>query len=55
MNNFTINNSINYTNTDLINVYSNNKISNENSDFKNTTPILNDSLELDSDKKKYYK
>ncbi|APF25070.1 DNA-binding protein [Clostridium butyricum] len=51
MNNFTINNSINYTNTDLINVYSNNKISNENSDFKNTTPILNDSLELDSDKK----
>ncbi|WP_027637034.1 hypothetical protein [Clostridium butyricum] len=51
MNNFTINNLINYTNTDLINMYSNNKISNENSDVKNTTPILNDSLELDPDKK----
>ncbi|MDB2154142.1 DNA-binding protein [Clostridium butyricum] len=51
MNNFTINNSINYTNTDLIDVYSNNKISNKNSDIENTTPILNDSLELDPDKK----
>lgn len=51
MNNFLINNSTNYTNTNLINIDSTNKITNKSSSDEITTSELSSSIKLDSDKK----
>ena len=50
MNNFLINNSTNYTNTNLINIDSTNKITNKSSSDEITTSELSSSIKLDSDK-----
>lgn len=51
MNNFLINNSTNYTNTNLINIDSTNKITNKSSSDEITTSELSSSIKLDPDKK----
>ena len=51
MNNFLINNSTNYTNDNLINIDSTNKITNKGSSDEITTSELSSSIKLDSDKK----
>lgn len=51
MNNFLINNSTNYTNDNLINIDSTNKITNKSSSDEITTSELSSSIKLDSDKK----
>ncbi|MEW9938491.1 DNA-binding protein [Clostridium butyricum] len=51
MNNFLINNSTNYTNANLINIDSTNKITNKRSSDEITTSELSSSIKLDSDKK----
>lgn len=51
MNNFLINNSTNYTNTNLINIDSTNKITTKSSYDEITTSELSSSIKLDSDKK----
>lgn len=51
MNNFLINNSTNYTNANLINIDSTNKITNKSSSDEITTSELSSSIKLDPDKK----
>ncbi|MBS4840055.1 MULTISPECIES: DNA-binding protein [Clostridium] len=51
MNNFLINNSTNYTNDNLINIDSTNKITNKSSSDEITTSELSSSIKLDPDKK----
>lgn len=51
MNNFLINNSTNYTNANLINIDSTNKITNKSSSDEITASELSSSIKLDSDKK----
>ncbi|MEW9991760.1 DNA-binding protein, partial [Clostridium butyricum] len=51
MNNFLINNSTNYTNTNLINIDSTNKITNKSSSEEITASELSSSIKLDPDKK----